>query len=111
MDINPPKLGTLTVNGRLDFQDSGPRLLQVDNIVNWGVFNVGTPSAPFLNSAQIVFYGSAASPVVILVSVAVYCVATASRVSRECAAVPCLTKYKDSKRSLVIPYASFALTV
>lgn len=66
MDVNPPKLGRLTIYGRLDFQDSSARSLQCDNIVVWGTLQVGSPVAPFKNSAEIVLYGNRYSPAVIL---------------------------------------------
>ena len=67
MDINPPKLGKLTIQGRLEFQDGhGPRLLQVDSIVNWGQFVIGNATVPFAESAEIVLSGTATSPVVII---------------------------------------------
>ena len=66
MDVNPPKLGRVTIYGRLEFKDSAARALHCDNVVVWGALQVGSPAAPFQNSAEIVLYGNRYSPAVIL---------------------------------------------
>jgi hypothetical protein len=58
MDVNPPKLGTLTIYGRLSFLDSSSRSLNVDSIAVWGEFLIGTSDAPFFNNAEVVVYGT-----------------------------------------------------
>lgn len=66
MDVNPPRLGKLTIEGRLEFADSGPRRLEAALIVNWGNFTIGTPSDPFLNRAEVVLHGVRTSPVAVV---------------------------------------------
>ena len=66
MDINPPRLNSLTIEGRLDFQDSGPRKLEANVIVIWGSFNIGSPGSPFLNRAEVVIHGTRTSPAAII---------------------------------------------
>lgn len=57
MDINPPKLGLLTIEGKLEFVDTADRELHCDKILVWGALEIGTPAQPFTRSAQIVLYG------------------------------------------------------
>jgi hypothetical protein len=66
MDVNPPKLGKVTVLGRLEFRDNAPRKLEADAIVVWGELVVGTPDAPFQNGAEIVLYGIRTSTTVLV---------------------------------------------
>jgi hypothetical protein len=66
MDVNPPRLGRVTILGRLEFQDSGARVLEAASVVVWGSLIVGTPAAPFLNAAEIVLVGTRTSPTVVV---------------------------------------------
>lgn len=66
MDITPPKLGRVTIYGKLEFEDSGTRSLHCDNVVVWGTLQVGSPADPFVNRAEIVLYGNRYSPAVVL---------------------------------------------
>lgn len=66
MDINPPKLGKIVIEGRLEFQDSGPRKLEADTITVWGSLIIGTVNTPFLNPAEVVLYGSRTSATVVV---------------------------------------------
>ena len=61
LDISPPTLATLTVQGRLEFQDFGvgapPLVLSVGQIVVWGQFAIGNTTNPYLGAAQVVLNG------------------------------------------------------
>ena len=72
MDVNPPPLGVLTIEGRLEFEDSADRVLTAASIVVWGNLSVGkaatasAAAAPFTHRAEIVLTGVRTSPVVIV---------------------------------------------
>ena len=58
MDVDPPRLSKLVVAGRLDFADNkGDRKLNVDRMLVWGDFNIGSSSQPFQNNAEVVLRG------------------------------------------------------
>lgn len=66
MDVNPPQLKWLTIEGRLEFLDNGPRLLRAESIIVWGELVVGTQDNPFMNPAEIVLSGDRYADAVIV---------------------------------------------
>ena len=66
LDVNPPVLGSLTIHGKLSFDDSGPRKLEAMWIVNWGNFSIGSPAEPFTNAAEVVLHGTRTSPTAVV---------------------------------------------
>jgi hypothetical protein len=67
LDVDPPALGKLTIEGRLEFLDNGvPRNLTAASIVVWGSLIVGTPAVPYLSRADIVLTGTRTSPSVVV---------------------------------------------
>ena len=65
LDVSPPTLGTLTIEGRLTFIDFGlgsaPLTLSAGQVVVWGELLIGNATTPYAGSAHIVLYGSRAS--------------------------------------------------
>ena len=58
-----PPLNSLTIYGSLTFVDgAGPRQLTVGTLTVWGSLTIGTPAAPFLAPAEIVFAGDFSGP-------------------------------------------------
>ena len=69
LDISPPKLGVLRVEGGLKFDNRTANVnltLQVDSIVVFGVLEIGTVSQPFLGNATIQLHGVLSSPTVVV---------------------------------------------
>ena len=65
LDISPPPLGRLTIQGRLSFLDLGagsaPIVLSVGQIVVWGQFAIGNSTLPYQGNAHIVLNGDRTS--------------------------------------------------
>ncbi len=66
LDVSPAPIQTLTVHGKLQFDDSDDRLLVADNIVVWGSFEVGSRARPFSHKATITLTGVRTSPTVVI---------------------------------------------
>lgn len=69
LDVSPPKLGKLTIAGGLRFDNRSASVnltLQVDSIVVFGNFEVGSAEKPFLGNATIMLYGIRSSPTVVV---------------------------------------------
>jgi hypothetical protein len=64
MDISPPKLRNLVINGRLEFYGTGLRKLEADTIVVWGEWAIGSESSPYDGRAEIILHGVRSSTVV-----------------------------------------------
>ena len=61
-----PKLGRLTVTGKLDFEDTLDVSLDADTILVWGTFQVGTRDSPFQHQARITLHGTISSNTLIV---------------------------------------------
>lgn len=61
LDISPPRIGRLTVLGRLAFRDFGasepPLVLSAGQIVVWGEFVIGNTTQPYLGGARVILNG------------------------------------------------------
>jgi hypothetical protein len=66
MNVNPPRLGSLTIVGKLEFDDSEDRLLEANTIAVWGELAVGSAGAPFQHDSDIVLHGERRSPTLII---------------------------------------------
>jgi hypothetical protein len=69
LDISPPRLGKLTIEGGLRFDNSSANAnltLQVASIVVFGKFEIGSASQPFLGNATVVVFGVRSSPTVVV---------------------------------------------
>ena len=70
LDVSPPPLGTITIQGRLEFNSANPvgrnLTLTARNIFVWGSLAVGSKSAPYASQAYIVLTGALLDPDVIL---------------------------------------------
>jgi hypothetical protein len=70
LDVSPPPLGTLTIQGRLQFNPDHPvarnLTLTAKNIVVWGSLYVGSQARPFQSHAYIVLTGNLIDPDVIV---------------------------------------------
>jgi hypothetical protein len=66
LDVSPPPLGTLTIQGRLQFNPDHPvarnLTLTAKNIVVWGSLYVGSVARPFQSNAYIVLTGNLLDP-------------------------------------------------
>ena len=62
MDVSPPPLGTITIQGRLEFNPANPigrnLTLTARNIIVWGSLAVGSKATPFASQAYIVLTGA-----------------------------------------------------
>ena len=65
LDMSPPKLGRLSISGRLVWQDTADLVLNADTIVVWGEMVVGTAARPFEHLATINLHGYHGSDVVV----------------------------------------------
>jgi hypothetical protein len=66
LDVSPPALGHLIIEGRLWFQDTADLTLTADGIVVFGELQVGTAEAPFTHTAVIALNGVRTSPTVVV---------------------------------------------
>ena len=66
LDVSPPPLGRLTVNGRLSFLNGANLSLSAASIVVYGQLWVGNATAPFTGNASIIVTGSLNSPTVLV---------------------------------------------
>ncbi|CAE7614256.1 PKHD1L1, partial [Symbiodinium sp. KB8] len=67
MDINPPPLGKVEVQGRLDFGENGDRTLEADSLVVYGHLQIGeSQRRPYPRQAKILLKGSRNSEAVIV---------------------------------------------
>ena len=70
LDVSPPPLGTITIQGRLEFNSANPvgrnLTLTARNIFVWGSLAVGSKSTPYASQAYIVLTGGLLDPDVIL---------------------------------------------
>jgi hypothetical protein len=66
LDVSPPPLGQLTIEGQLRFLDNGAKNLSATGIVVFGELQVGNVSNPFRNNAVIELNGVRTSPTVVV---------------------------------------------
>lgn len=65
MDIDPPLLGSLTVEGAFKILDRDAKL-EVYRIVIWGEMFVGTPDLPFNSNLEIILHGQRDDPATVV---------------------------------------------
>eukprot|EP00388_Colpodella_angusta_P004513 GDKJ01014799.1.p1 GENE.GDKJ01014799.1~~GDKJ01014799.1.p1 ORF type:complete len:2331 (+),score=545.59 GDKJ01014799.1:688-6993(+) len=64
LDMNPPKLTSLSIEGKLEVQNENAAqtfTLRANSIVVWGVFEAGTPVKPLLPKFNLIFYGDSSN--------------------------------------------------
>jgi len=66
LDVNPPRLGSMVVEGKLEFQRDRDTTLRCGSITVWGSMEVGTPDAPYEGQAVIEVDGRRSDPSVLL---------------------------------------------
>jgi hypothetical protein len=65
MDISPPKLAGLVIEGRLKFDNKTDLTLRVDSILVYGLLEVGTIAQPLTRNVKIEIYGVRTSRTVV----------------------------------------------
>uniref|UniRef100_A0A0G4ICS1 PA14 domain-containing protein n=1 Tax=Chromera velia CCMP2878 TaxID=1169474 RepID=A0A0G4ICS1_9ALVE len=59
LDIVPPKLGAMSIQGRLEFSTThGDLTLQYDTMIVWGQLIIGSPEFPMLSKATLIAHGN-----------------------------------------------------
>ena len=53
LDINPPQLGTVTIEGKLSFEDLKDLTLDATSVVVWGTLAIGSAHQPHTHEAVI----------------------------------------------------------
>ena len=66
LDINPPQLGTVTIEGKLSFEDLKDLTLDATSVVVWGTLAIGSAHQPHTHEAVIRLHGVRTSPSVVL---------------------------------------------
>jgi len=66
MNVNPPRLNSLTILGKLLFEDTADRVLESNTILVWGFLTVGNVARPFKHKARIALHGVRTSPSLIV---------------------------------------------
>jgi hypothetical protein len=66
MDVSPPLLGNLRIEGALRFKNDSAKTLRATTITVFGLFEIGTAATPFPFHASVELHGDAGSPSLVL---------------------------------------------